>query len=225
MAKKRPRPPSRSRPQAPPDPGPRDAAIFVTCGGETILGLVECQLSPATQPIQDFAVNMQEVSARPSDPGTNNIRAQDIARSFFQASDQREQPYLRVVGRVLDELLNHRRYTTCSGGDVYRVLLEEMPKQLPPAHRSVRRLPNRTLDVTGSTGRRVIDKRLTKLMGRTLQAGAEPGVTLVVTTSTTRGGAKKGYRLTEDGQWLFDGWPALPELVPGRVRATEGRPR
>jgi len=225
MATKHPRPPSRSRPQALPAPGPRDAAIFVTYGGEAILGLVECQLSPATQTTQDFAVTVQEVSARPSDPALNSDRARDVTRYYFQTSDQREQPYLRVVGRILDELLNHRRYTTCSGGNVYRVLLEEIPEELPPAHRNVRRLPNQTLDVTGTTGRRVIDKRLTKLMGRTLQANAEPGMSLVVTTSTTRGGAKKGYRLTEVGQWLFDGWPALPKLVPGRVRATETPPR
>ena len=105
------------------------------------------------------------------------------------------------------------------------MLLEELREELPLAHRRVRRLPNQTLDVTGSTGRRVIDKRLTKLRGRTLQAGAEPGVSLVVTTSTTRGGAGKGYRLTEDGRWLFNGWPVLPELIPGRLRATEGPPR
>ena len=222
MAKKLPRrrPPSRSRSQSPPDPGPLNAALLVTIGGEATLGLVEYCHPPATQAIQDFTVTVQEVSSRPSDPALDSYRARDIARHYFQAYDQREQPYLRVIGRVLDELLNHRRYRTCSGGDVYRVLLEELREELPLAHRRVRRLPNQTLDVTGSTGRRVIDKRLTKLRGRTLQAGAEPGVSLVVTTSTTRGGAGKGYRLTEDGQWLFDGWPELPELVLGRARAT-----
>jgi hypothetical protein len=221
MAKKLPP----SRPQAPPDPGPLNDALLVTYGGEATRGLVECRLPPATQTIQDFTVTVQGVSARPSDPALNSYRARDIARHYFQAHDQREQPYLRVIGRVLDELLNHRRYRTCSGGDVYRVLLEELSEELPPAHRRVRRLPNQTLDVTGSTGRRVIDKRLTKLRGRILQAGAEPGVSLVVTTSTTRGGAGKGYRLTEDGQWLFDGWPELQELVRGRLRATEAPPR
>jgi len=165
-------------------------------------------------------VNVQEVSARPSDPGTNNDRDLQLARLVFQETDNRDQPYQRVIGRVLNELHNHRGRTTCSAGDVYLVLLEEIPQNLPAAHRQ-----HRPFDKTLNPGRRVIGNRLTTMKGRSRRGGDQPALALVATTSTTRGGAEKGYQLTADGQRLFDGWPALPELVPGRVRATERPPR
>ena len=222
MAKKRPHrhPPSRSRLQAPPDPGPLDAAIFVTYGGEALLGLVECRLPPATQAIQAFTVTVQEVSSRPSDPALNSYRARDIARHSFQSHDQRQQPYLRVIGRVLDELLNHRRYRTCSGGDVYYVLLDELPDELPAAHQQVLEVGQRDFNRTLNPGRRSVDNRLRELKGESREDGRGSGPAYVATTSTTQGGAEQGFRLTEEGQWLFDGWPELPELVSGRSRVT-----
>jgi hypothetical protein len=72
--------------------------------------------SPVAKTIQDFALHVQEVSARPSAPTLNSDRARNITRRIFQAQDKREQHYLRIIARVLDELLNHRRYATCSGG-------------------------------------------------------------------------------------------------------------
>lgn len=206
MAKKRPR----SRPQAPPDPGPLDAALLVTYGGEAALGIVEYSHPPATQAIQGFTQRVQEVSARPSDPALNSYRARDIARYYFQKNDKHE-PYLRVVGRVLDELLNHRGKNTCSAGDVYLVLLEETPLNLPAAHRQSRPF-NKTLN----PGRKVIFNRLTELQSQSLPVGEEPIEPLVVTDSTTQGGARTGNKLTVVGRWLFDGWPELPELLRGR---------
>jgi len=222
MAKKRPHrhPPSRSRSQAPPDPGPLDAALYVTYGGEALLGLVECRLPPATQAIQVFTVTVQEVSSRPSDPALNSYRARDIFRHSFQSHDQQQQPYLRVIGRVLDELLNHRRYRTCSGGDVYYVLLDELPDELPAAHQQVLEVGQRDFNRTLNPGRRSVDNRLRELKGESREDGRGSGPAYVATTSTTQGGAEQGFRLTEEGQWLFDGWPELPELLRGRSQGT-----
>ena len=167
MAKRR----QRSRIPAATDIGPLDAAIIVTYGGEAIMGLVECRLASAAQTVQEFTVNVQEVSASISAAGENSHTDRNLARRFFQHFDFQEQPYLRVIGRVLDELLNHRRFESCSGGDVYRTLLEEILEELPPAHRTVRRLPNGSLDVTDS-GRRLIDKRLKNLKDGGIRASA-----------------------------------------------------
>ena len=214
MAKKRPHrhPPSRSRLQAPPDPGPLDAALYVTYASEAALGLVEYSHAPSTQVIQGFTATVQEVSSRPSDPGENNDRALQLTREIFQQHDYREQPYLRVIGRVLHELLNHRQKETCSGGDVFYVLLKELRDELPATYQQTPQA-GRDFNRTLHPGRRSVDKRLTKLKG-----GAFPYVT---TTSITKGrAAHKGYTLTKLGKWMFDGWPELPELVLGRSRVT-----
>lgn len=202
------------------DTGPLDAALYVTIAGETALQLVEYVHAPVTQPIQDFVVQMQEVSARPSDAVHDFGRARDLAREIFQAHDQREMPYLRVVGRILDELLNHRRFTTCSGGDVYYVLLDELQEQLPAAHQQRPSPSGSRFDRTRNPGRRAIDNRLRDLKGASREKGKGSGPAWVETTTTTQGGAEQGYRLTEDGLWLFDGWPELPELVERRSQGT-----
>jgi len=197
--------------------GPLDAALYVTIAGETALQLVEYVHAPVTQPIQGFVVQVQEVSARPSDAvHDSSCRARNIAREIFQAHDHREMPYLRIVGRILDELLNYRRFTTCSGGDVYHLLLDELQEQLPESHQQRRAPGNMPFDRTLSPGRRVIDNRLRDLKGATREDGKGSGPAYVQTTSTTQGGAEQGYRLTEDGSWLFDGWPELSELVRRR---------
>ena len=188
--------------------------MIVTYGGEVISSLFEFQVSSDAQTIQDFVenVHMPEVPARPSDPGENNDQALQLTREIFQQHDYREQPYLRVIGRVLDELRNHRRKETCSGGDVFYVLLKELRDELPATHRQTPQA-GRDFNRTLHPGRRSVDKRLTKLKG-----GAFPYVT---TTSITKGrAAHKGYTLTKLGKWIFDGWPVLPELVLGRSRVT-----
>ena len=218
MAKKRPP----SSPPVSPGTWSLDAPIIVTYGGEGTLSLVELRVPSAAQTIQDFVVNvhMPEVPARPSDPGENNDQALQLTREIFQQHDYREQPYLRVIGRVLDELRNHRRKETCSGGDVFYVLLKELRDELPATHRQVLTASQPEFNKTRNPGRRVIDNRLKNLKGESREDGKGSGPAWVMTTVTTQGGAEQGFRLTEEGQWLFDGWPELPELVLGRSRVT-----
>ena len=217
MAKKRPP----SSPPVSPGTWSLDAPIIVTYGGEGTLSLVELRVPSAAQTIQDFVVNvhMPEVPARPSDPGENNDRALQLTREIFQQHDYREQPYLRVIGRVLHELLNHRQKETCSGGDVFYVLLKELRDELPATHRQTPQA-GRDFNRTLHPGRRSVDNRLKNLKGESREDGKGSGPAWVMTTVTTQGGAEQGFRLTEEGQWLFDGWPELPELVSGRSRVT-----
>jgi hypothetical protein len=196
-----------------PSLGPLDVALMATYGGEAALGLVEYTHAPPTQPIANFLVHVQDVSARPIDPSLDGEWQRQIARQMFQAHDQSEQPFLRVIGRVLDELLNHRRYTSCSGGDVYLLLLEEIPHELPAEHRQD---PTRRFNKSENPGRKTINNRLNELKGESRRKGASAWPAFAATTSTTAGGAERGYILTPAGHWLFDGWPELPELIPGR---------
>lgn len=195
--------------------------MIVTYGGEVISSLFEFQVSSDAQTIQDFVenVHMPEVPARPSDPGENNDRALQLTREIFQQHDYREQPYLRVIGRVLDELLNHRQKETCSGGDVFYVLLKELRDELPVEYQQTPQV-GRDFNRTLHPGRRSVDNRLKNLKGKSREDGKGSRPAWVMTTVTTKGGAEQGYRLTDDGKSLFDGWPELPELVSGRSRVT-----
>lgn len=199
-------------------PGSLNEALLVTYGGEAVLGVVQYSHTAMTKPVEDFVVHVEEVSARPSDPGINADRARQVARQIFTTHDQSERPYRRVIGRVLDELLNYREreegrgYTSCSGGDVYLLLLNELQAELPEEHRQ-----ERDFDITADPGRKTINNRLNELQGVWRRKETYTGPLYVQTTSTTAGGANQGYTLTEIGQWLFDGWPELPELIRGRL--------
>ena len=99
------------------------------------------------------------------------------------------------------------------------MLLKELRDELPATHRQTPQA-GRDFNRTLHPGRRSVDNRLKNLKGESREDGKGSGPAWVMTTVTTQGGAEQGFRLTEEGQWLFDGWPELPELVLGRSRVT-----
>ena len=59
-----------------------------------------------------------------ADPGL------EVAQWLFTQHEFRDKPYLRVFGRVMEILLHHRGFQTCTAGDIFRVFLAEIPEQL-----------------------------------------------------------------------------------------------
>ncbi len=126
----------------------------------------------------------------------------DYARRLLEQVDFADMPFIRVIGRVFHILLNHRRFSSCTGGDVFRVFLTEIPNQLEENHRQSPR-SGQDVNVTESSGRRHLNNRLRRLVRWEL---IEP--------TATRGGRNQDFILTEDGQNIFDGWPPLSD-IPG----------
>jgi hypothetical protein len=188
-------------------------ALIVTIGGEASLSFAEVYLPNPTTPAQEFVVTMYEPAPAVTKAERDEGLATTALRDLFRQKDFSEMPYMRVVGRIIDILVHHRGFTTCSGGDVFHVLLKETPSQSgcdpndyelakPTRHGHV-------FDVTQSPGRKTVDNRLKRLK--------EDGwVTLP---------RKNGYVLTPKGRLLFDGWPDLAEipgltLIPAPTPAT-----
>lgn len=185
-------------------------SLFFTIGGEASLGFVELHLPNATKPVQEFTVSVFEKTpevARPSH-GADDLR---FIREFIVRYDSRNKPYKRVIGRIIDVLLHHRGFRTCSAGDVFYVLLDEVPDQsdCDPKHYIATRptRKGRLYDVTRHPGRKNVDNRLADLRKDGLVALPR----------------KKGYVFTSDGERVFNGWPDLSE-IPGLSLTPPPRP-
>jgi hypothetical protein len=160
------------------------------------------QPSPATERVT------REVNA---DPGL------ELAQWLFTQHDFRDKPYLRVFGRVMEILLNHRRRQTCTAGDVFRVFLVEIPSQLEEHHRQTLRFGS-DFDITRQPARRTFNGRMKRLRRYRLAQA----------TTTRESGRDEDYVLTARGQTLFDGWPNLadiPGLTYEGAATPEERPR
>lgn len=188
-------------------------ALLCTISGEASLRFVEVYLPNPTTPAQEFVVTMYE----PAPAGTKAERDEGLAttalRDLFRQEDFSDMPYMRVVGRIIDILVHHRGFTTCSGGDVFYVLLSEIPGQSgcdPKDYRLAKPTRHgRDFDITLSPGRKNVDNRLKRLK-------KDGWVTLPRTN---------GYVLTPKGRLLFSGWPELAEipgltLIPAPTHAT-----
>jgi len=196
------------------------AAAVVTWGAENLLGAVEYLGFDINAVVNEFPVTVQDVSASGSVSASGEGNARDgleLARRLFNRRDFCDKPYLTVFGRVMEILLNHRGYETCSAGDVFRVFLVEIPGQLEENHRQYPRTGQQVSASTG-TGRRTFNNRMESMRQEEL---ARP-------TRTRDSGQAEAYVLTEDGQALFDGWPDLAD-IPGLTYAgpvtPEERPR
>ena len=117
-------------------------------------------------------------------------------------------PYMRVVGRVIHVLTLARGWPSCTGPEVFRVLLEEIPEQLPPDQRQTPRF-GRQVDATKPTGLRTVYKRLERLVDDRYAA----------TTAQMTNERDGQYVMTDIGRLVFDGWPTHVRL------SLEPRPR
>lgn len=180
------------------------AAAVVTWGAEGLLGAVEYRHFDINAAVSDFPVTVQDVSAARRTTGERNEwTGLNWARRLLVRRDFADMPYLRVIGRVLDVLLNHRRFHTCTTGDIFLVFLKEMPLHLEENHRQNQRSDG-FCDVTVQPARRTFNNRMDRLREEEL----------VRATVTLESGREEGYVLTEDGRNIFDGWPDLRD-IPG----------
>jgi hypothetical protein len=175
----------------------------VTAGGEATVDLVGYIGSDTAAFIAPFPVMMQEVTVIPAE---NEARALTWLREEIETNDYDETPYLRVVGRVVHVLTVRRRKVTCSGGDVFRVFLGEIPQHSPyaPAEYRLQRPTKRgnVFDITQEPGRTKIKDRLSDLKNKKYAQ----------TAKATRVGDGRGYMLTQRGLVVFDGWPEVEGL-------------
>lgn len=186
-------------------------AAVVTTGGELMAGLATGLLRELEARGIDVAELLRTVVANPqsSQPSEsvsgeeNSQKAWEYARRQLERRDFADMPHLRVIGRVLDVLLNHRRFQTCTTGDVFLVFLREIPRHLEANHRQNPEVDG-SFDVTMQPGRRTFNNRMARLRNDEL----------VRPTVIQESGREEGYVLTEDGRNVFDGWPALSE-IPG----------
>jgi hypothetical protein len=185
-------------------------ALVCTIGGEASLRFVEVYLTNPTKPAQEFVISAFTATSDGSKAG-HDEETLHILRDYFVQNDYEEMPYSRVVGRIIDVLLNHRGHKTCSGGDVFYVLLDETPDQSGCDPKDYELMTptksGRWYDVDNNAGRKNVDNRL-----KGLKEGG--WVTLP---------RKKGYVLTTKGRLLFDGWPDLAE-IPGLKLMPPPRP-
>lgn len=203
------------------------AAGIVTTGGELAAGLATGIIRELEARGIDLAALVQTAVAnlQPSQPSErvsgeeNSQSGWEYARRQLELRDNGDLPRLRFVGRVLDVLINHRRFTACSGGDVFKVFLIEIPSQLEENHRQ-HPPQGQDVDITEPIGRKMFTNRMKSL--RKLE--------LIRATVTRESGRGEDYVLTEDGQNMFDGWPPLSDIpgleLDGPVRPErQARPR
>jgi hypothetical protein len=186
-------------------------ALVCTISGEASLRFVEVCLPNPTKPVQTFTVSMYEGAPAVPEPEHDEGLAIASLQDLFKQFDSGHMPHMRVVGRIIDVLLHHRGFKTCSAGDVFYVLLDEAPSQSgcdPKDYRLVTPTRNRRVfDITRNPGRKNLDNRL-----KGLKEGG--WVTLP---------RRNGYVLTRKGQQLFNGWPDLAE-IPGLTLIPPPRP-
>lgn len=186
-------------------------AGVVAAGGELIAGFatelireVEARGINVADLLRTVAANLQcsQMTARVS--GEENADAGlDLARRRFIRDDFDEKPYLRVYGRVMEVLLNHRGFRTCTAGDVFHVFLVEIPDEIPE-HYQQTPPPGQQVSFSTGVGRRTFNNRMERMVQEEL---ARPTVML-------DSGRDEDFVLTQDGLTLFDGWPRLSD-IPG----------
>jgi hypothetical protein len=124
-----------------------------------------------------------------------------LRRSITRHGDFRSLPKMRGVGRVVHVLTVSRQWPSCTGGEVFRVFLEEIPDRLPANHRQSRRT-SEEIDVTESSGARAIYRRLERLVNDGY----------ATTTATTVDDKYGQYVMNDLGRIVFWDWPSDVQL-------------
>jgi hypothetical protein len=193
-----------------------EAAGLVDAGGTLMAGLAEAFLSAleargidVRQMIETaIATVLRGLTGSRTSSEENERQGWEYARGQLRRWDFADMPYVRVVGRVAEILLNHRRFETCTIGDVIKVFLVEIPEQLEAHHRpslpTGQQLSVDTADAGTFDGKKTFANRMAWLCEERL---LQP-------TSPPSQGTATNYVLTENGQNMFDGWPPLSE-IPG----------
>jgi hypothetical protein len=207
-----------------------ETAAVVNAAGEGLVRLAEAFVTVLEARGIDISelVNAALASLQHEDGGRriggeeNADRILRRCRDQFVELDYTEMPYLRVVGKVVEVLTIHRRQShgkdSCSIGDVFRIFLTEIPQHSPYApeeYRLVRPTSRgNEFDLTRNPGKTMFSDRLKDLKKHGWLTPA----------AATRSGGERGYRLSGDGRWLFDGWPdvdGLSNTPPTPQSATE----
>lgn len=192
------------------------AAVRVT-GGELMARFGEAFFTALeTRGIDIARVLNDAVAALQNGPASTRVSGEEngenvwnLLRREIEDAD-RDEPYVRVVGKVVEVLTVHRaqrrRKDHCSAGEVFLVFLAEIP-QHSPYDPNEYRLPKPTrrgnrFAVTRDPGKTMIAGRLQKLKRKGYLTAA----------GRTRSGGERGYRLSENGRVLFNGWPDVPGL-------------
>jgi hypothetical protein len=179
-------------------------AAVVTSAAEGMLGTVDYLHFDINTVVNAFPVTVQEVSAARGTSGAGNADAGvDLLHRWFIRRDFDDKPYLRVFGRVMEIMLNHRRFETVTAGDVFKFFLIEISDQLEEHHRQ-NLDDGQEVDVSTRGGRKNFNNRMARMCEEQL---ARP-------TVWQESGKGENFVLTEDGQTLFGDWPLLTD-IPG----------
>ena len=116
-----------------------------------------------------------------------------LIRQFVEACDTDEMPFTRVVGRVAYILTVDGGKETCTVTPIAVALLLYLRQHLDNEHHQ-HGITRQTIDVTESKLQGLLYDRLNKLCSR-------PWCALEKATGP------RGYRLTDDGRFVFNGWP------------------
>lgn len=130
------------------------------------------------------------------------ILAQTVSmmRRFIVSCDTDEMPFTRVVGRVAYILIVDGGKETCTVTPIAVAFLLYLRQHLDNEHHQ-HGTTRQTIDVTESNLQGLLYDRLKKLCSRPWNA---------VEKATVDSGHRlidRGYRLTDDGRLLFNGWP------------------
>lgn len=127
----------------------------------------------------------------------------DILRRFIINCDENERPFVRVVGRIVYILTVDGERESCTVTPIAVALLLFLREHLDPHHRQVG--SNRqAINVTDPRLQGLLYDRLERLTTQTWGMARK--------NSTGR-----GYLLTEDGRFVFDGWPEEIAFDPGNA--------